>query len=84
MLTSRLDIYILRYGDFNPRRICEGYCSCSVCLRDCFQANCYIPCFVSPKCGFVWFLSAFQMHVLCGFRCSPALESFGDAKLLDF
>ena len=27
---------------------------------------------------------AFQTHVLCGFRCLPALASFADANLLDF
>ena len=46
--------------------------------------------FVSPKCGFMRFLTAFQMHVLYyGWISlktlrSPVLVSFADAKLLDF
>ena len=42
--------------NINPQRMHEGYCSNSMCL---------LP---SPKCCFVWFLPAFQTHVLCGFR----------------
>ena len=60
----------------NPQCMCEGYSSYSVCVCVCVSVHVYLCLFpsytvaatylahFSPKCMFVNFLMAFQMHVL--------------------